>query len=65
MISVPLIEVKSNIMSIIQVKHIESACKTRFASLIDMSDVKSTDVEKENKFLSRAVAAFSLASLAK
>ncbi len=52
-------------MSIIQVKHIQSACKARFSSLIDMSDVKSSDAEKENKFLSRAVAAFSLASIAK
>lgn len=53
-------------MSIIQVGHIEKNCKARFASAIDMSDVKGSDPdERENKFLSRALAAFAIAAATK
>src|SRR5271157_115432 len=53
-------------MSIIQVNHIQSNCRTRFSSLIDMSDVTTADAEqKDNKFLSRALAAFAIAAAAK
>ncbi len=53
-------------MSIIQVNHIASNCKSRFSSLIDMSDLKpSTPPEdRESTFLTRALAAFSLSALA-
>ncbi len=53
-------------MSIIQVGHIQKNCAARFAPLIDMSDVTTTDPEqRENHFLSRALAAFTIAAAAK
>lgn len=53
-------------MSIIQVNHIQSSCRTRFATLIDLSDVKTTDPdERDNQFLTRALAAFTIAAVAK
>src|SRR6202007_3079063 len=53
-------------MSIIQVGHIQNNCRARFASLIDMSDVTATDPEqRDNQFLSRALAAFAVAAAAK
>jgi hypothetical protein len=59
-------EVKHFPMSIIQVNHIQSNCRTRFASLIDISDITTTDAEeKDANFLSRALAAFSIAAVAK
>jgi hypothetical protein len=59
-------EVRVFPMSIIQVGHIQKNCKARFASLIDMSDVKTTDPDqREDKFLSRAIGAFAIAAAAK
>jgi hypothetical protein len=53
-------------MSIIHVQHIEASCRARFASLIDMSDVTTKDNEqKDNQFLSRALAAFAVAAVSK
>ena len=53
-------------MSIIQVNHIQSSCKDRFAKLIDVSDVNTMHPEeKENHFLTRALTAFSIAAAAK
>jgi AIPR protein len=53
-------------MSIIQVNHIQSNCRARFSSLIDMSDITTKDPEeKDAHFLSRALAALSVAALAK
>ncbi|HZP32201.1 MAG TPA: AIPR family protein [Candidatus Acidoferrales bacterium] len=53
-------------MSIIHVQHIEANCRTRFASLIDMSDVTTKDAEqKDNQFLSRALAAFAVSATSK
>jgi hypothetical protein len=53
-------------MSIIHLNHIESNCKSRFSGLIDMSDVTGkNEVDTEAHFLTRAVAAFALAELAK
>ena len=48
-------------MSIIQVNHINSNCNARFSTLIEMSDVTTTDPdEREAHFLSRALAAFAI-----
>jgi hypothetical protein len=53
-------------MSIIQVNHIRSNCKSRFSTLVDISDITTTDgEEKEVNFLSRALAAFAVAATAK
>lgn len=53
-------------MSVIHVQHIEANCRARFASLIDMSDVTTTDTEqKDNQFLSRALAAFAISAASK
>jgi hypothetical protein len=53
-------------MSIIQVNHIQSNCRARFSSLIDMSDVTTKNSEeKDIHFLSRALAAFSIAAVAR
>ena len=53
-------------MSIIQVNHIQSSCRGRFSSLIDTSDVTGTAAEeRDNNFLTRALAAFSISALAK
>jgi len=53
-------------MSIIQVNHIRSNCKSRFSTLVDISDITTTDPEeKEANFLSRALAAFAIAATAK
>src|SRR5437660_4184874 len=61
-----LAEARHSPMSIIQVNHIQSNCRARFASLIDMSDVTTQDAEeKDCNFLTRALAAFSMAALAK
>jgi hypothetical protein len=51
-------------MSIIHVNHIESNCRARFGSLVDMSDVPDGP-DRDVKFLSRALAAFSIAALTK
>lgn len=57
---------KVNPMSVIQVNHIEANCTARFSLLIDMSDCATMQSgDKKNKFLSRAVAAFAIAALAK
>jgi hypothetical protein len=53
-------------MSIIHVNHIQSNCRARFSSLIDMSDIDTPNIEdRESQFLTRALAAFSIAALAK
>jgi hypothetical protein len=53
-------------MSIIQVGHIKKDCLARFSALVDMADIKATDgTQRENHFLSRALAAFSVAAVAK
>jgi len=53
-------------MSIIQVQQIEANCRSRFTPLIDMSDVTAVDAEqRDNHFLSRALAAFAVAAIAK
>jgi hypothetical protein len=55
-----------NPMSIIQVQHIQKNCLARFSSLIDMSDVTTTNAKsREDNFLSRALAAFVIAAVAK
>src|ERR1700734_2472475 len=65
MLGLPL-EVKPSAMSIIQVNHIQSSCKTRFGNLVDISDVNTlAPDEKENHFLTRALAAFAVAAAAK
>jgi hypothetical protein len=59
-------EARQSPMSIIQVNHIQSNCRARFSSLIDMSDVTTQDAEeRDGHFLTRALAAFSIAALAK
>src|SRR5436190_1375365 len=54
-------------MGVIQVGHIKSACEKRFSDLIDLTDLKPStpDEERENHFLTRALAAFAIAELAK
>jgi hypothetical protein len=53
-------------MSIIHVNHIQSSCKSRFETLIDISDVTGrSDEDRENHFLTRALSAFSIAATAK
>jgi hypothetical protein len=53
-------------MSIIQVGHIQANCRSRFTSLVDMSDVTTTNQEqRDNHFLSRALAAFAIAAVTK
>jgi hypothetical protein len=53
-------------MSIIQVGHIQKNCRSRFSSLIDMSDVTTTNLDdRDSKFLSRALAAFAISAVAK
>jgi peptide deformylase len=53
-------------MSIIHVNHIESNCRSRFGSLIDVSDVHTVDPsERDVHFLTRALAAFAVSALAK
>jgi len=53
-------------MSIIQVNHIQSNCRSRFSTLIDMSDVTKLDPdERDANFLTRALAAFCVAALAR
>lgn len=55
-----------SVMSIIQVNHIQSNCKSRFSSSVDVSDVNTVvPEERENHFLTRALAAFSIAAVAK
>lgn len=52
-------------MSIIHVNHIESSCRSRFSAL-DMSDVLAADPGvRDTHFLSRALAAFSIADVAR
>jgi hypothetical protein len=52
-------------MSIIHVNHIQSNCRARFSGLIDMSDVTTTKPdERDSNFLTRALAAFSIAAVA-
>lgn len=53
-------------MSIIQVGHIKKDCLARFSATIDMADVTTTDAtQRESHFLSRALAAFAVAAVAK
>jgi hypothetical protein len=53
-------------MSIIHVGHIKANCETRFSSLVDTSDIHATSADdRETHFLSRALAAFSVAEAAK
>ena len=53
-------------MSVIQVGHIKSACEKRFDKLIDLSDVANKPPEDmENFFLTRSLAAFVIAELAR
>ncbi|HXD89527.1 MAG TPA: hypothetical protein VNU00_00615, partial [Candidatus Binataceae bacterium] len=53
-------------MSTLHVGHIRKAVTDRFGSLIDLSDLKPTlpTEERENHFLTRALAAFAIAELA-
>jgi hypothetical protein len=53
-------------MSIIHVNQIASNIRDRFEPIVDMSDVKTTDPgQREAQFLSRSLAAFVIAALAK
>src|ERR1035437_8651765 len=53
-------------MSIIHVNHIQADCKNRFSSLIDMSDVTTSDKgNREAQFLTRALSAFVISAVAK
>ena len=54
-------------MGIIQVGHIKSAREKRFSGLIDVGDIQPSvsGDDKENQFLTRALAAFAVAELAK
>jgi hypothetical protein len=54
-------------LSIIHVGHIRSALNTRFAGLIDTTDVPtgSNEQQRENFALTRSLAAFSLAQVAR
>ena len=53
-------------MSIIHVGHIKSTCEKRFGGLIDASDIHTQSLEdKETHILSRALAAFAVAEIAK
>jgi hypothetical protein len=53
-------------MSIIQVNHIRSDCKSRFSTLMDFSDIPITNPEsRETNILSRELAAFAVAAAAK
>ena len=53
-------------MSIIQVNHIRSNCKSRFSTLVDVSDITTTNPEeKEINILSRGLAAFAVSAAAR
>src|SRR5438876_12441349 len=54
-------------MGLIQVGHIKSACEKRFTGLVDLSDLQPSlsQDERDNNFLTRALAAFAIAELAK
>src|SRR5665213_2654422 len=53
-------------MSIIHVGHIKSTCEKRFSGLIDVKDIHAVSPDdRETHFLSRALAAFAIAELAK
>jgi hypothetical protein len=53
-------------MSIIHVTQIKNKLKSSFNSLIDLSDLqKFSDEDKENSFLSRALAAYTISCIAK
>ena len=53
-------------MSIIHVNHIKADCKNRFTGLVDVSDIHTPLPEDaESHFMTRALAAFSLAALAR
>lgn len=53
-------------MSILHVNHIQADCRARFTATIDMSDVQNASpVDKDDMFLSRALAAFAIAAAAK
>ncbi len=53
-------------MSIIQVGHIKKDCLSRFSNLVDMADITTADVaQREVHLLSRSLAAFAVAAVAK
>ena len=53
-------------MSVLWVQHIKADCRTRFASLIDVSDIHAkTNDDRDVHFLTRALAAFAIAALAR
>jgi hypothetical protein len=52
-------------MSILHVNHITAALKNRFTDKIDLSDIPTQRTDRENFFLTRALAAFVIAELAK
>jgi hypothetical protein len=53
-------------MSIIHVGHIRSNCEKRFSALVETDDIHTASAEdKEVHFLSRALAAFAIAEIAK
>lgn len=53
-------------MSILHVNHIQADCRARFTSTIDMSDVQNASpADRDDMFLSRALAAFAIAAAAK
>ncbi|WP_434426430.1 AIPR family protein [Nannocystis pusilla] len=51
-------------MSVVHVRQIKGKLQEIFTTSIDMSDLKSTDTEKEKKFLTRALAAYALSIVA-
>src|SRR5208282_1486475 len=55
-----------SLMSIIQVNHIQSNCRQRFTGLIDLTDISHlAPQDQDTNFLTRALAAFSLAATAR
>src|ERR1700723_1565014 len=59
-------EVRSSAMSVIHVGHVKSNCEKRFNGLIDLADQAKASIEnRESHFLTRSLAAFSVAELAK
>jgi hypothetical protein len=60
-----MIEARS-FMSILHVGHIKASCEKRFSSSVDIADIHAaSDEDRHVHFLSRALAAFSVAELAK
>ena len=55
---------KTKAMSVIHIKQIQQKIRDLFASQIDMTDINPKDQEKENKMITRCLAAYAIYSVA-